>query len=77
MLSFKKSKRRSMLLAILSLIGLAITLSSCKYSYNQDNVAEEAIEEAIEYKYGVDVDLSPQTPEKGFSPKKLMPFQKK
>lgn len=61
--------------AFLSL--LALLLSGCQgYKYNDDNVAEEILEVGIGVKSGVDIDLTPKTPEKGFSPTSLKPWEK-
>lgn len=46
------------------------------WHYQPDNLVEEIVEEAIKAETGVDVDLSPSTPEKGFSPHSLEPFKK-
>lgn len=55
------------LILLLFSISVFFAFVSCskfaKY-YPQDNVVEEIVEEVIEEKTGVDVDLSPNTPEK-------------
>ena len=50
------------------LLILIIQLSSCSYvneylGMEDDNLAEEAIEEVIELKAGINVDLTPSSPE--------------
>lgn len=47
-------------------IGMLFVFSGCNFfkSYPQDNIAEEIVEEVIEAKTGLDLDLSPLTPEK-------------
>lgn len=60
------------LLAILASLAMACT----GYKYQEDNVVEEIVELGIKEELGVDVDLSPSTPEKGFSPKHLAPIKK-
>lgn len=44
---------------------LLLVLSSCTLfkDYPQDNIVEEIAEEVIEAKTGLDIDLSPGTPE--------------
>lgn len=41
-------------------------LGSCSFlkNYPQDNIAEEIVEDVIEKETGINVDLSPLTPEK-------------
>jgi hypothetical protein len=50
---------------IIFLIILGVTLPGCSMikKYPQDNFVEEIIEEAIEQKTGLDIDLSPYSPE--------------
>ena len=51
--------------AIISL-ALLLTISGCSKiwkDYPQDNIAEEVLEEVIEQKTGLDIDLSPETKE--------------
>ena len=56
---------------------LSVMLCGCTgYKYQADNVGEEIVEEGIKLKTGVDVDLSPSTPESGFTPGSLKPFVK-
>lgn len=56
---------------------MAFAISSCAgYKYNEDNLGEELTELAIKMETGQDLDLSPATPEKGFSPKSLYPVEK-
>ena len=60
------------------MVGVLIfsLLTACSgYSYNQDSLPEELVEEAIELETGISLDLSPNTPETGFSPKTLKPFE--
>jgi len=54
---------------ILFLIGAALSLHSCsnineKLGLSDDNLGEEVIEDVIKEEVGVDVDLTPATPEK-------------
>lgn len=54
----------------------AIFLCGCSgYKYKEDNIVEELIEEAIDYKFNVDIDLS-GSGEKGFNPKVISPLSK-
>lgn len=53
----------------LMMFSMILLLSSCSYinSYfglEDDNLAEEATEALIDWKTGIDVDLTPSTPEK-------------
>jgi len=52
---------------IISLTVLAGAVVGCNWkvwkNYPQDNIVEEIIEEVIESKTGLDIDLSPSTPE--------------
>lgn len=55
----------------------SITLTCCTgYTYQQDNIVEESVELGLKAELGLDVDLSPSTPETGFSPKSIKPFTK-
>ncbi len=48
----------------MKLLIFLLILSSCSDGkYIQDNIAEEFVEEVIEAKTGLDIDLSPGTPE--------------
>ena len=59
------------------LAALSFLLTGCAgYKYNDDNIVEEAIELGIKYETGADIDLSPSTPETGFSPKAIEPISK-
>lgn len=55
-------------IAILALI--AITSSCGIVKYQEDNPLEEAVEDAIKEQTGMDVDLSPRSPENRGKPKK-------
>ena len=53
---------------VLIAIWLIIMITGCsaiykKYNIAEDNVAEEAIEEVIRAKTGIDFDLTPSSPE--------------
>ena len=50
-------------LAIPALIALSFLFYRFFPRIKQDNVVEETVEKVIEYQFGVDVDLSPETPE--------------
>ena len=52
-------------LCILSIGMTLMTLSACGMfkNYPQDNIIEEAVEEAIKIHMGVDLDLSPESVE--------------
>lgn len=59
------------------LAALTILLTGCSgYKYQDDNIVEEAFELGIKYETGVDVDLSPSTPETGFTVKAIKPLVK-
>lgn len=59
------------------LAAVTILLTGCSgYKYQDDNIVEEALELGIKYETGADVDLSPETPETGFSPKAIDPLVK-
>lgn len=56
------------MLKILCLIGVALLLHSCsslnkKAGLKDDNFVEELLEQAIEEKTGLDLDLTPETKE--------------
>lgn len=60
------------------LLATLLGLTSCGLKYQQDNAIEEIAELGLESWSGVKpIDLSPATPETGFSPKHLLPFEKK
>lgn len=67
---------------LMLLVIMCVALTSCRYKYVQDNLVEEVGEEAAETVIksytgaDVDLDFSPATPEKGFSPKGVAPFVK-
>jgi len=51
------------------LLILIIQLSSCSYvnryfGWEDDNLAEEVVEEVIKVKAGINIDLTPSSPEK-------------
>jgi len=55
----------------------SLALSACTgYTYQEDNILEESVELGIKGELGLDVDLSPSTPETGFSPKSIKPIKK-
>ena len=60
---------------LLAITGLLLTGCS-GYKYKEDNIVEEGMEVAIDHFSGIDVDLSPNTKESGFSPKALKPFER-
>lgn len=62
--------------AILILISQILIVGCKGWKYQDDNVVEEIVEEAIDMETGLDVDLTPSDPEKGFSPKSVAPFKK-
>lgn len=51
---------------IIFLIMTLCMISGCSLlkKYPQDNIVEEIVEDAIEKETGIDIDLSPLTPEK-------------
>lgn len=54
---------------LLALIGVVLLLPSCsminqKLGLADDNIGEEVVEDVVKGRTGVDVDLTPQTPEK-------------
>jgi len=58
------------------LLGFILLLSGCTgYKYQPNSLPEELIEEAIDYKFNVDIDLS-GSGEKGFNPKVISPLSK-
>lgn len=64
--------------AALQVFAIAMMLTSCtKYTYHEDNLIEELVEEAIEQQTGSDIDFSPSKKETGFSPKSFVPLSKK
>lgn len=56
-------KKHIILLALLPLIGGCAFIDKALDSYVEDNIAEEIIEEIIEAKTGLDIDLTPGSPE--------------
>ena len=53
-----------LLLIFLGIIGSVLYYSSIAYSsYKHDNLIEETVEKAIEKATGIDIDLSPDSPE--------------
>lgn len=63
--------------AALLLVFTGLLLTGCSgYKYKEDNIIEEGLEVAIDHFSGIDVDLSPDTKESGFSPKTLKPFER-
>lgn len=70
-------------LAFPAILSLLLTMVSCHgYKYQPDNIIEEAAEMATDIGIhaltgqSVDIDFTPGTPEKGFSPKSLSPVIK-
>lgn len=54
-----------------------LMLSGCQgYKYQADNIVEEVGEEAVRYYTGAEIDVTPGTPEKGFTPGSVMPIVK-
>ena len=55
-------------IALLIIVSVSIVIGAVNYIYDEywpdDNVAEEAVEKAIEENIGFQVDLTPKTPEK-------------
>lgn len=53
------------IIVLTAILFIILLLGSCSLmkNYDPDNFGEEFIEELIEYKTGVDVDLSPFSPE--------------
>lgn len=53
------------------LLGAVVILGSCSFGwwkyYPQDNMLEEMAEEVIKDKTGLDIDVTPLSPEKGFN----------
>lgn len=51
----------------ISFVAFAIAIVGCNLkfwkNYNEDNIIEEMVEDIIEHRTGIDIDLSPQTPE--------------
>lgn len=54
--------RNASLILFLFLILFSCSCTAIK-NYPQDNLVEEIVEEVIEYKTGLDIDLSPFSPE--------------
>lgn len=65
----KKDLKRTLaasLLAIAIFILLSILMAGCRfkdYKFNEDSLAEEILEEIIEHKTGLDIDLTPNSHE--------------
>jgi len=63
------SKYKYQWIALLMIIGtfsVLVFLDSCtkfKFEYHPDNLAEEIVEDVIKGRTGVDIDLTPSTPE--------------
>ena len=63
---YKGAPMWAKILMISSLIGISIILYACSdfwESYPQDNAIEELVEDMIQQETGLDLDLSPTTPE--------------
>jgi hypothetical protein len=51
------------ILGVLAALALASVAATKAFDLEDDNIAEEFVEEVIEGKTGLDIDLSPNSPE--------------
>lgn len=65
-----RKKKIILLISLFFILGGMLCLTSCQWwkNYPSDNIAEEIVEEIIESKTGMDIDLSPFSPEKNERP---------
>lgn len=74
--AYRSLTKRVSMIHVLTLSALFLFTGCSGYKYQPDNVVEESVEFLVDQKLGVDLDLTPDNPEKGFSPKSLKPLVK-